>query len=120
MSQIRSDRINEEVKKAVSEVIRKDIKDPRLSPNCVVTKAEVTKDLKFAKIYVSVLGDEKERKDTMASLSNAAGYIRHRLGGLIDIRRLPQLTFKLDTSIEYGIHIANVIRSIKQRDEERE
>lgn len=118
MSAIRQDRINEEVKKTVGEIIR-DMKDPRISSMTTVTYAEVTNDLKQAKLRVSVYEeDEALRKGTVDALNHAAGFIARELGQRMQIRRLPALKFILDTSIEYSVHIAGILSSLQIKPEE--
>lgn len=112
MSAIRQDRLNEEIKKAVSEVIR-EMKDPRISPMTTITQAEVTNDLKHAKLMVSIYeADEQVRKASVDALNHAAGFITRELGHRMQIRRLPSLKFILDTSIEYSVHIARILDTL--------
>ncbi len=122
MSAIRSDRINEEVKKTLSAIIR-EMKDPRISPMTTLTGAEVTKDLKYAKISVSVYDkDDAVRQGTVDALNHAAGFLAHELGQRMLIRRVPSLKFRLDDSIAYSIHISEILNSldIKKEDESEE
>ncbi len=112
MSAIRQDRLNEEIKKTVSEVIR-EMKDPRISPMTTITQAEVTNDLKHAKLMVSIYeADEQVRKASVDALNHAAGFITRELGHRMQIRRLPALKFVLDTSIEYSVHIAKILDTL--------
>ena len=112
MSAIRQDRLNEEIKKAVSEVIR-EMKDPRISPMTTITQAEVTNDLKHAKLMGSIYEeDEQVRKGSVEALNRAAGFITRELGHRMQIRRLPSLKFILDTSIEYSVHIAKILDTL--------
>ena len=111
MSYQRIDRISEEVRREVDAVIREELHDPRVSGTYSVTRAEVTGDLRYAKIYVSVLEDEK-RDDLMEALKNARGYIRHALGRRMIIRYTPELIFVSDKNIEYGVHIAKVLADV--------
>ena len=108
MSYNRIDRISEEVRREVDRIIREDLSDPRVSGTFSVTRAEVTRDLRHAKIYVSVLEDDK-REGMMAALKKAAGFIRRELGQNIIIRYSPELTFVSDENIAYGVHIAKVL-----------
>ena len=108
MSYNRIDRISEEVRREVDRIIREDLSDPRIAGTFSVTRAEVTRDLRYAKIYVSVLEDDK-REGMMAALKKAAGYIRRELGHNIIIRYSPELTFVSDENIAYGVHIAKVL-----------
>lgn len=104
----RIDRISEEVRREVDRIIRDDLNDPRISGTFSVTRAEVTRDLRYAKIYVSVLEDDK-RDGFMAALKSASGYIRRTLGKNIIIRYSPELSFVNDQNIAYGVHIAKVL-----------
>ncbi|MDL2217566.1 30S ribosome-binding factor RbfA [Christensenellaceae bacterium OttesenSCG-928-M15] len=120
MSAIRQDRMNEEVKKVVSEIVR-EMKDPRISDMATITKAEVTNDLKQAKLFVSVYEhDEEKRKSTLDALNHAAGFIARELGQRMQIRRLPAMKFVLDTSIEYSAHIASILSTLQVSDKENE
>jgi len=112
MSAIRSDRMNEEVKKTVMSVIR-DMKDPRISPMTTLTTVEVTRDLKYAKLRVSVYDqDDAVRKGTVDALNHAAGFIAREVGQRMLIRRVPALKFLLDDSIAYSVHISKLINDL--------
>lgn len=111
MPSVRGEKINNELKKELSVLIR-DIKDPRVPSLCSVIKCEVTKDLKFAKVYVSVMGSEKQKTDAIKGLKNAASYLRREVSRNLKLRATPELNFVLDNSIEYGSHIMDVIKSI--------
>jgi len=106
----RTERIAEEVKKVISEMIQNELKDPRVKGLISVTKVMLTKDLKFAKIYISVLGADKE--EVLQGIKSGAGYMRKELGNRIQIRILPELQFVIDDSLEYGAHIDKVIKDI--------
>ena len=108
MSYQRIDRISEEVRREVDAIIREELGDPRIDGTWSVTRAEVTGDLRYAKIYISVLEEEK-RRDLMEALKNARGFIRHALGKRMIIRYTPELIFVSDQNIEYGVHIAKVL-----------
>lgn len=108
MSYQRIDRISEEVRREVDRIIREELSDPRISGTFSVTRADVTRDLRYAKIYVSVLEDEK-REDLMKALKSASGYIRRALGKGILIRYSPELSFVSDQNIAYGVHISKVL-----------
>ncbi len=113
MSYQRIDRISEEVRREVDAIIRGELSDPRIDGTFSVTRAEVAGDLRTAKIYVSILEDER-RDDLMAALKNAAGYIRRSLGHRMIIRCSPELTFISDRNIAYGAHIARVLADVKK------
>ena len=110
----RTDRISEEVKKEVSTIIQNELKDPRLPEMVSVISAEVTRDLRYAKIYVSVLGDESASKDAIAGLKSAAGFIRREVGKRLRLRYAPEMLFELDHSIERGVYISKLINETIQ------
>lgn len=111
---IKSTRINGEVQRELSQIIQKEIKDPRIHMMTSVTGVEVAPDLKTCKAYISVLGEEAEKADTIAGLKNAEGYIRRQLAKSLNLRNTPQITFVLDTSIEYGISMSKRIQDLHQ------
>ncbi len=111
MAYNRIDRISEEVKKELSGVIR-DMKDPRLPDMVSVVSVRVTRDLRYAKAYISVFGDEKVRKDAIEALTSAAGYIRKEIGRRVNLRNTPEFTFISDDSIEYGAHINKILKDL--------
>jgi ribosome-binding factor A len=113
MSAIRNDRLNEEIKKVISEIIR-DMKDPRISPMCTVMNTETTPDLMYTKVNVSIYDEQAAREETVAALNHAASFISGEIGKRMKIRRLPKLTFVLDSSIEYSLHIAKLIDEINK------
>lgn len=109
---IKNIRINAEVQRELSEIIRSGIKDPRIHPMTSVVAVEVTPDLKYCKAYVSVLGNEEAAKDTLAGLKSAEGYIRRELARRVNLRNTPELKFILDQSIEYGVHMSHLIDEV--------
>ncbi len=112
---IKNTRINEEVMRKLSEIIRSDIKDPRIQPLMTsVVSVEVAPDLKTCKAYISVLGDEQAQKDTLAGLRSAEGYIRRSLAQSINLRNTPQITFIIDQSIEYGVRMSHFIDEVNK------
>ena len=113
---IKNTRINEEVKKALSVIIRDEIKDPRVAPMTTVTRVMVAPDLKTAKIYISVLGTHEEAEETMQGLRSAGGFIRKQLASSVNLRNTPELHFLKDDSIEYAIHISSLIDQMNQQD----
>lgn len=115
---IKNIRINEEVMRELSNIIRGEIKDPRIHPMTSVVAVEVAPDLKTAKAYISVLGNEKAQADTIAGLRSAEGYIRRALAKSINLRNTPQITFVLDQSIEYGIAMSKKIDEVTKKDNE--
>ncbi|MBQ7795132.1 MAG: 30S ribosome-binding factor RbfA [Lachnospiraceae bacterium] len=119
---IKNTRINGEVQKALSEIIR-ELKDPRIHPMTSVVLVQVTPDLKFCKAYVSVLADEEQAKDTIRGLKSAEGFIRTQLARKVNLRNTPDVTFVLDQSIEYGVRMSKLIDDVTKdlpSDEEEE
>ncbi|MCI6041698.1 MAG: 30S ribosome-binding factor RbfA [Clostridiales bacterium] len=116
MSYQRIDRISEQVRREVDRIIRERLSDPRIHGTFSVTRAEVTRDLRYAKIYVSIL-EEADRAPMMAALKKAAGFVRHELGQSMIIRYAPEILFEQDNNIEYGIHIASVLRQVRPEEE---
>lgn len=113
---IKGTRINQEVQKVLAEIIRGEIKDPRISPLTSVVAVDVAKDLKTCKAYISVLGDEKDRQDTYQGLRSAEGFIRSCLAKTINLRNTPQITFVIDQSIEYGVNMSKKIDDVIKND----
>jgi ribosome-binding factor A len=120
---VKGSRINMEVTRTLSGIVR-DLKDPRISPMTSVMRAEVTKDLKYCKVYVSVLGSDTERENTMRGLKSASGFIRNELARIVNLRNTPELIFEADTSIAYGVRMSHLIDDViaedERRDDERE
>ena len=115
---VKKTRINGEVLKELSNIIRSEIKDPRINPMTSVVSVEVAPDLKTCKAYISVLGDEKSQQDTIAGLKSAEGYIRRELARTVNLRNTPEIKFILDQSIEYGINMSKLIDEVTKKDDE--
>lgn len=113
---VKNTRINGEVLKELSNIIRNEIKDPRINPMTSVVAVEVAPDLKTCKAYISVLGDEKSQKDTITGLKSAEGYIRRQLARTVNLRNTPEIRFILDQSIEYGINMSKLIDEVTEHD----
>ena len=112
----RIDRISEEVRREVDAIIREELGDPRIGGTFSITRAEVTGDLRYAKIYVSVLEDDR-RDDLLEALKSAKGFIRRSLGKRMIIRYSPELIFISDKNIEYGVRIAKVLADAAKAEE---
>jgi ribosome-binding factor A len=106
---IKNTRVNAEVQRELSNILRSGIKDPRVAPMTSVTAVEVAPDLKTCKAYISVLGDERAQADTIKGLQSAEGYIRRELARTVNMRNTPEITFILDQSIEYGVKMSRKI-----------
>ena len=121
---IKNTRINGEVQRELSNIIRGEIKDPRINPLTSVVAVEVAPDLKTCKAYISVLGDEESQAKTLAGLKSAEGFIRSKLAKTVNLRNTPEIRFVLDQSIEYGVKMSNMIdevtKDIKSEDDAEE
>jgi ribosome-binding factor A len=113
MSKQRAHRMAEFLKKEISDILLKEVKDPRIG-FVSLTDIEVSGDLKYARVYVSVYGEEKEKEETMKGLKKATGFIRKLLGERITVYHTPEILFKYDNSIEHGVHISEIIKKVNQ------
>lgn len=109
----RIDRVSEEVKRELAGIIR-ELKDPRIPEFVSVVSVKVTKDFKFAKAYISVMGTEEQKQDAIRGLNSAGGFIRREIGRQLQLRYTPEFSFVLDNSIEYGAHISKVLSDIEK------
>ena len=109
---IKNTRINMEVQRELSDIIRLEIKDPRIHPMTTVVSAQVTPDLKYCKAFISILGDEEAGKATIEGLKSAEGYIRRELARRVNLRNTPEIKFILDQSIEYGVNMSRLIDEV--------
>ena len=114
---IKNTRVNAEVHKELAQIIRGEIKDPRIHPMTSVTSVEVAPDLKTCKAYISVFGDEEAQNNTIKGLNSAEGYIRHALAKSINLRNTPEIRFILDQSIEYGVNMSKKIDEVIGQEE---
>ena len=117
---IKNTRINGEVQKELSTIIRGEIKDPRIHPMTSVMAVEVAPDLKTCKAYISVLGDKDAKLSTIKGLCSAEGYIRRQLARNLNLRNTPEIKFILDESIEYGVNMSKLIDSVTKKDNSEE
>ncbi len=111
---IKNTRINGEVQRELSNIISREIKDPRINPMTTVVSVEVAPDLKHCKAYISVLGDEESQKATIEGLRSASGYIKSLLAKSINLRNTPDIAFVLDQSIEYGVNMSKLIDDVNK------
>ena len=109
---IKNTRLNEEVKKELSNILRGGIKDPRIHPFTSVVAVEVAPDLKTCKVFISVLGDVKNQQDTLKGLKSAEGFIKSSLAKSLNLRNTPKLIFAVDQSIEYGVRLSHLIDEV--------
>lgn len=117
---IKNTRINSEVQRALSTLINRELKDPRINPMTTIVGTEVAPDLKTAKIYISVLGDEKSKDSTIKGLKSAASFLRGQLARELNLRHTPELTFIIDNSIEYGVNMSKLIEEVNMNNHVRE
>lgn len=116
MSQLRANRVAEEIKKIIGEIISQKLKDPRVG-FVTITDVEVTGDLQQAKIFLTVLGDNKAEEETLAGLEKAKGFIRSEIGKHIRLRKTPEIIFEIDRAIETGNRIERLIYELNQSEE---
>lgn len=117
---VKNTRINGEVQRALADIIRGGIKDPRINPLTSVVAVEVAPDLKTCKAWISVLGDEKAMEDTLAGLKSAEGYIKSQLAKKINLRNTPEIHFIMDQSIAYGVSMSKLIDDVNKNIPNRE
>ncbi|OIO35658.1 MAG: ribosome-binding factor A [Candidatus Omnitrophica bacterium CG1_02_44_16] len=110
----RSDKVAEEIRKEVSMIVAEELRDPRLGFT-TITRCALTPDLRFARVFFSVYGDEQKWKDTQAGLEHAIGFIRRALGERLDLRFVPEIVFASDHSSEYSIIIEQRLEEIKSQ-----
>ena len=113
----RANRVGEQMKKELSDIIGRKIKDPRIG-FVTVTDVQVSGDLQQAKVYITVLGGEDQRENTLKGLAKAKGFIRSEVGQRIRLRKTPEIIFEFDESIEYGNHIESLLRKVQDEPEE--
>ncbi len=119
MANHRMGRISEEIKRELGSLIP-ELKDPRISGIVSVVSVDVSRDLGVAKVFVSVLGTDEQRSNTLAGISSASGFIRKEIGRRVKLRRTPEFAFVEDTSIEYGSHINKLIGEVLTKDNKEE
>jgi ribosome-binding factor A len=115
---VKNIRINSEVQKILSELLRSEIKDPRVPEFTSVTDVEVAPDLKTCKVYISTLGGEEEEAGALEGLKNAEGFLKRELARSLNLRNTPELKFYADHSISYGNHMSQLIDSVSKQDHE--
>lgn len=118
MANYRTEKINHDIQRLISEIIRDDVNDPQIPKMCSVMRADVTKDLKYAKVYISAMGDESKNEAAAKALNKAAGFIKHRLSEIMATRSVPTLKFIADNSILYSIDIAQKLEEIEHKEHE--
>lgn len=117
MSSNRKEKLQQEIKKVVSDILQKEVKDPSIG-FVTVTSVDVSGDLRHAKIFVSILGEKGNQEDTLHALEKATGFIRTELGKRIRLRHVPEIVFKFDDSIEHGDHINKLLKQLHEEQNE--
>ncbi|NPV42995.1 MAG: 30S ribosome-binding factor RbfA [Firmicutes bacterium] len=120
MAYHRTQRVAEEMKKEISNIIINEIKDPRISGLITITSVDISDDLRHARVFVSIYGEKEEKMKTIEGLKNATGFIRREVGNRIRLRYTPEIVFKLDESIEHGINIAKLLKEVGTQDDKGE
>ena len=115
MGNHRGGRINEEMKKEISSIVQNDLNDPRITAMVSITSVDVTKDLKYAKVYISLFGNDESIASTFEALKSSLSFIRREVGHRINLRITPELQLHLDKSIEQGMHIDALLEQIKEK-----
>ncbi len=116
----RTDRLNSLLKEVISEVIKQQVRNPHVGELLTITRVDITKDLHYAKVYVSVIGEDAQKKATLNALQSAAGFIAVQASQKVVMRYFPELTFKIDDSVDKQMRIADLLQEISQEREERE
>ena len=111
----RMGRVNDEIAKELAMIIRGELKDPRIGVLTTVTRVETTQDLKYCKAFVSILGNDEEKENVMQGLKSAAGYIRHLLAERINLRITPEISFKIDDSLDHSIKMSKLLNEISSQ-----
>lgn len=119
MGNIRTNRVGEQIRKELSQIIQREIKDPRIG-FVTITGVEVTGDLSQAKVYLSIFGSEEQQKDSLRALEKAKGFMRTEIGRRVRLRHTPELLFKIDESVEYGSRIESLLTKIHQEEGDRD
>ncbi|MFZ4454196.1 30S ribosome-binding factor RbfA [Salibacterium aidingense] len=116
MSNVRADRVGEQIKKELADILSREVKDPRVQ-FVTVTGVDVTGDLQQARVFITVLGEEDDKEETLKALQKARGFIRSEIGNRIHLRKTPEISFAFDESIDYGNRIERLLKELN--DEER-
>lgn len=120
MAKQRTDRLNSLLKEVISEVIRREVRNPHVAELVTVTRVQITKDLRHAKVFISVIGTEQEKAETLSALQSAAGFIAINAAQKVVMRYFPELTFKLDDSVDKHMRIEQLLNQISQERESRD
>jgi len=111
----RADRLGDLIQREISDILQRRIKDPRIG-FCTILRVDVSRDLRHAKVFVSIMGTEDQQKDTLAGLKSATGFIRREIGSRIMLRHTPEIVFRIDRSIDHSLRIAKLIKEGNEQD----
>ncbi len=111
----RADRLGDLIQREISDILQRRIKDPRIG-FCTILRVDVSRDLRHAKVFVSIMGTEDQQKDTLAGLKSATGFIRREIGRRIMLRHTPEIVFRIDRSVDHSIRIAQLIKEGNEQD----
>lgn len=117
MTKQRTDRLNSNLKEVISEVIRRDVRNPHVNELVTVTRVDISKDLHYAKVYISVIGSNEAKEETIKALNSAAGFIAVTASKKVVMRYFPELTFKLDDSVDKHMRIEEILEEIQAKRE---
>ena len=112
----RSDRLGLEIQRALADIIRNDLHDPRIGTLASIVKVDLSTDLSYCKVYITVYGSDEEKQNTFIGLEKAKGFIKRQLSGQVKMRKMPEITFVPDDSIAYSIHISEILNKIKEEE----
>ena len=112
----RIERVNQLIRQEISDLLRREVKDPRLSQFIAVTEVATSPDLRNAKVYISFISDEQQKQDALDALAGASNFFRKEMARTLRLRRIPELSFHWDNSIERGVHIMNLIDDVNSSD----
>jgi ribosome-binding factor A len=112
----RADRVGDAIRREISEMLIRGIKDPRVAP-VTITRVHISDDLRAARVYFSVMGSETDRKESIEGLNSAKGYIKREMGRRIHLRYVPDLVFEYDSSVEYADHINRLIKDLQHEED---
>jgi ribosome-binding factor A len=111
----RADRLGDLIQREISDILQRRIKDPRIG-FCTILRVDVSRDLRHAKVFVSIMGTEDQQKDTLAGLKSATGFIRREIGSRIMLRHTPEIVFRIDRSVDHSLRIAQLIKEGNEQD----
>lgn len=115
---LRVERVAEQMKKEIAQILQDELKDPRLGAGLVtVTGVELSSDLRYAKVYVSIYGDAAQKKEALEGLARATSFVRREVGQRLRLRHTPEIAFKFDASIEHGDHINRLLTQIREKEQ---